>query len=62
MVNIAEPAPLPAAHSRFTYPSQLIRASQMAMDEHPLTSVAYNQNVIAIELPAPAASTHLFWS
>jgi hypothetical protein len=59
MVNVAGPTPPPpAARSRLTHPSQLMRASQMAVDGHLPASDASNQSATALALPAPAASMH----
>jgi hypothetical protein len=53
--------PPPAARSRLTHPSQLTRASLMAIAEHQIASVASNQNVNATALPRArlAASAHI---
>jgi hypothetical protein len=65
LVNVAEPVPPPpAARSRLTSRSQLMRAPLIAIAEHQLASVASNQNVIvtALHQARLAASMHLeYW-
>jgi hypothetical protein len=60
VVDVAElMLPQPAVPSHLTYPSQLMRVPQMAMDDHQLAIIASDQDVIATALPAPIASMPL---